>query len=219
MSSLPNRRKQEESRLLYFLVLEEIPWQVLYPNNSEERPLYFVEKAESSVYLSVGKKKTPVSLSQGRELRTISSSSSRHGGRELTIKKKGGSSSKLQTLTIEVWSCVRLATGKKTRAPSQNGIHEKEEGSDNPSVGKKRPLFSLGKGNKRVPDYLLFLSRRRKRACQSSLNFQQEKLCTSSRPELRASSNLLRQNRRDLHLKNNADRPLQDIEKPEILFR
>ena len=34
--------------------------------------------------------------------------------------------------------------------------------------------------NKRVPDYFLFLSRRRKRACQSSLNFQQEKLCTSS---------------------------------------
>ena len=83
--------------------------------------------------------------------------SSRHG-RELAIKKKGGSSSKLQTLTIEVWSCVRLATGKKTRAPSQNGIHEKEEGSDNPSVGKKRPLFSLGKGNKRAPDYLLFPS-------------------------------------------------------------
>ena len=109
---------------------------------------------------------------------------------------------------------------RKTRAPSQNSnkplqSHEKDEGS----VGKKRPLFSLGKGNKRVPDYLLFLSRRRKRACQSSLNFQQEKLCTSSRPELRASSNLLRQNRRDLHLKNNADRPLQDIEKPEILFR
>ena len=48
------------------------------------------------------------------------------------------------------------------------------------SVGKKRPLFSLGKGNKRVPDFLLFLSRRRKRAYQSSLNFQQEKLCTSS---------------------------------------
>ena len=68
------------------------------------------------------------SLSQGRELLTIPSSSSKHG-RELTIKKTGWSSSKLQNLTIEVLSSLRPATGnekpstssnvmRKTRAPS-----------------------------------------------------------------------------------------------------
>ena len=60
----------------------------------------------------VGTKGPPVSLSQGRELLTISSSSSKLG-RELTIKRKGWWSSKLQTLTREVWSSARPSEGKE----------------------------------------------------------------------------------------------------------
>ena len=103
---------------------------------------------------------------------------------------------------------------RKTRAPSQNSnkplqSHEKNEGS----VGKKRPLFLLGKGNKRVPDYLLFLSRRRMRAYQSTLNFQQEKPCTSSRQELRAAPIFETEESSTSKIRQTG--PLQDIEKKE----
>ena len=88
-------------------------------------------------------------------------------------------------------------------------VHEKDEGSVYPSVGKKRPLFSLGKGNKRVPDYVLFLSGRRKRAYQSSPNYQKEKLCTSSptRVESFLQSNEAEESSISKH---ETDRPLQD---------
>ena len=65
----------------------------------------------------VDKRKTPFSLSQRRELLSISSSSSEKHGRELTIKKKGRSFSKLQSLTRQVWSSLRPSEGNEKPLP------------------------------------------------------------------------------------------------------
>ena len=57
------------------------------------------------------------------------------------------------------------------------------------------------------------MSKRRNRAYQSSPNFQQEKPAPDKSWELPPIS----WDRRELHLKNNTDRPLQDIEKKREL--
>ena len=98
MSSLLNHRKQEENSLQYQTGGSSTP------ATQKRGPSNFSRK-RNSVCLSVDKKKTPVLLSQRRELLTISSFSSSKYGR--VLKKKGWNSSKLQALTREVGSSPR----------------------------------------------------------------------------------------------------------------
>ena len=72
------------------------------------------------MYFFVDKKKTPFFLNQKRELLTISSSCSSKYGRELTIKKKGWNSSKLQSAfpSVSKENFLSHSLGKgKNRAP------------------------------------------------------------------------------------------------------
>ena len=118
--SLGKRRHEKEESSVYPSVGKKRP---PFSQGIIERdpayPLYLLTRwkracaKEERVELSVGTKGPPVSLSLGRELLTISSSSSSKLGRELTIKKKGWRSSKLQTLTREVWSSSRPSEGNE----------------------------------------------------------------------------------------------------------
>ena len=85
-----------------------------------ETPLASREIGELCLPVFIDKNKTLFSLSQGRELLTISTSSSKHG-REPTIGKKGWSSSKLQNLTREVRSSPRPAKRNKKPSTSSSG--------------------------------------------------------------------------------------------------
>ena len=105
--------QERRGLLLYLLVEEEIPWQVLLPNYTQKRgPSNFASKKRALFTSLSTKRRRLLSLliGQGRELLTMSSCSSAHG-RKLTIKKRGWSSSKLQTLTREVWSSLRPSKG------------------------------------------------------------------------------------------------------------
>ena len=131
--SLGKRRHEKEESSVYPSVGKKRP---PFSQGIIERdpayPLYLLTRwkracaKEERVELSVGTKGPPVSLSLGRELLTISSSSSSSKlGRELTIKKKGWRSSKLQTLTREVWSSSRPSEGNE-KPPTRSSKTSRE---------------------------------------------------------------------------------------------
>ena len=106
-------------------------------------PLYLLKTwkracaKEEMVELSVGTRGPLFSLSQGRELLTISPSASKLG-RELTIKKKRWSSSELQTLTREV---RRTSLQKEMRSPLPDPMKQ-DESSFQDTLGKRREFHS-----------------------------------------------------------------------------
>ena len=94
------------------------------------------------MYLFVDKKKALVFFSQRRELLTISSSPSSKHGRELTIKKKGWNSSKLQALTREVWSSPRPHGLQEEIRSSLPHLLKQKESSFQVTLGKRREFLS-----------------------------------------------------------------------------
>ena len=102
----------------------------------------FVVREESSITLG----KSLLSLENSEETSLLARedratpSLSKHG-RELTTKKKGWSSSKLQSLTRDVWSSLRSAFKQEMRSPLPHPLKQ-EKNSLQVTLSNRRQLLS-----------------------------------------------------------------------------
>ena len=114
---LPNfTRKKRAASLPLGRGGDPLAGSLIYPITQKRGPSNFASK-KRALFTSLSTRRRRllsllVLISQGRKLLTMSSCSSAHG-RKLTIKKRRWSSSKLQTLTREVWSSLRPSKGNQ----------------------------------------------------------------------------------------------------------
>ena len=113
--------------------------QTRVPSHSQTSPSNF-SKRKRALFTSLSTRRRFPSLLVRKFLTISSCSSSSTQGRELTIKKKGWSPSKLPALTREVSSSLRPSKGNEKSSLSHP--LKQEENSIQVTLGKRRQLLS-----------------------------------------------------------------------------